>query len=371
MVLVGNRAARYTAIALGVLAVVALVVILFPWNVLRGPLASFASTRLDRPVAIGRLDVNPGWRTQVVLEGVTIGNAAWSDTQPMATFPQIVLTFRLPALFRLTPTTTRLVEPDVLLEKNDDGAANWDFGGDRDDSGRSAAATIGSIDIDRGRVRYVDPTLDATIESSLQTIPPQGDGKQMLEFSGKGTLRGEPFEIAGRSQGIAELRNIDQPYGLMLNARAGKTRVAFDGTVVPAEIQSVKGSLHVQGPDLSQLYPRNEAGNAAHSRRTIVVAAGGAPLVGATRTVAEARCRFAAAMAFARTEAIIPAPEPTHALAAAIREAERCKESGESKVILTALCGHGLLDMAYFTMDSALTFWLMVGLLAVMKKTEN
>jgi tryptophan synthase beta chain len=57
---------------------------------------------------------------------------------------------------------------------------------------------------------------------------------------------------------------------------------------------------------------------------------------------------FAAAMAFARSEGIIPAPEPTHALAAAIREANRCKESGETKVILTALCGHGHFDMAAY-----------------------
>jgi tryptophan synthase beta chain len=57
---------------------------------------------------------------------------------------------------------------------------------------------------------------------------------------------------------------------------------------------------------------------------------------------------FEAAMKFARTEGIVAAPEPTHALAAAIREAQACKESGEEKVILTALCGHGHLDLASY-----------------------
>ena len=51
---------------------------------------------------------------------------------------------------------------------------------------------------------------------------------------------------------------------------------------------------------------------------------------------------------FARTEGILPAPEPTHAIAACIEEALRCKETGEEKVILTALCGHGLLDLAAY-----------------------
>jgi len=57
---------------------------------------------------------------------------------------------------------------------------------------------------------------------------------------------------------------------------------------------------------------------------------------------------FAAGVLFARTEGIVPAPEPTHALAAAVEEANRCKETGEEKVILTALCGHGHLDLAAY-----------------------
>jgi len=54
---------------------------------------------------------------------------------------------------------------------------------------------------------------------------------------------------------------------------------------------------------------------------------------------------FAAGVRFARTEGIIPASEPTHALAACLREALHCKETGEEKVILTALCGHAHLDL--------------------------
>ena len=57
---------------------------------------------------------------------------------------------------------------------------------------------------------------------------------------------------------------------------------------------------------------------------------------------------FAAGVQFARTEGIVPGPEPTHALASTVAEALRCKESGEEKVILTALSGHGMLDMAAY-----------------------
>jgi len=57
---------------------------------------------------------------------------------------------------------------------------------------------------------------------------------------------------------------------------------------------------------------------------------------------------FAAAIQFARSEGIVPAPEPTHALAAAVRAALEAKESGTETVILTALCGHGHLDLAAY-----------------------
>lgn len=57
---------------------------------------------------------------------------------------------------------------------------------------------------------------------------------------------------------------------------------------------------------------------------------------------------FKAAVTFARAEGIIPAPEPSHAIKAAIDEAIRCRESGESKTILFLLCGHGHFDMVAY-----------------------
>ncbi|MBR0201614.1 MAG: TrpB-like pyridoxal phosphate-dependent enzyme [Bacteroidaceae bacterium] len=57
---------------------------------------------------------------------------------------------------------------------------------------------------------------------------------------------------------------------------------------------------------------------------------------------------FDAGVLFARAEGIIPAPESCHAIAATIREAKKCKETGEEKVILFNLSGHGLIDMSAY-----------------------
>lgn len=57
---------------------------------------------------------------------------------------------------------------------------------------------------------------------------------------------------------------------------------------------------------------------------------------------------FKAGSLFAKTEGIIPAPESCHAIAATINEALKCKESGESRVLLFNLSGHGLMDMSAY-----------------------
>jgi tryptophan synthase beta chain len=54
---------------------------------------------------------------------------------------------------------------------------------------------------------------------------------------------------------------------------------------------------------------------------------------------------FAAGLLFAKTEGIIPAPESTHAIASAIREANIAKEEGKERTILFNLSGHGMIDL--------------------------
>ena len=83
---------------------------------------------------------------------------------------------------------------------------------------------------------------------------------------------------------------------------------------------------------------------------------GMAPLVsqtvveGLTRAVAiqQLEC-FEAAVLFARTEGIIPAPESSHAIAQVVREAKQAREEGKERVILFNLSGHGLMDLSGYS----------------------
>ena len=66
---------------------------------------------------------------------------------------------------------------------------------------------------------------------------------------------------------------------------------------------------------------------------------------------------FAAAEQFARIEGILPAPESSHAIRAAIDEALRCKQTGEEKTILFGLTGTGYFDLTAYQQfnDGAMT----------------
>ncbi len=57
---------------------------------------------------------------------------------------------------------------------------------------------------------------------------------------------------------------------------------------------------------------------------------------------------FDAALTFAQTEAIVPAPETAHAIKAVIDEAVKCRESGEAKTIFFNFSGHGMLDLSAY-----------------------
>ncbi len=249
-----KRIAFRAAIVLATIGVfIVAVVLFFPWNLLRGPIASYFGHQLGRPVAIaGDLNVKLGWTPRIQVDDVSIGNAAWSKDPQMVHVQRMNLRVELLSLLTGVPVVpaVELVEPQVLLEKHSDGAANWLFG-----DGSAPDVRLGTIDVERGVVRYRNPALRADVSVKLQSSPAAADTPASLRFAGDGTFRGEAFRIDGQGLGLSALRKVGDPYQLTLHARAGATDVRFAGTVVPSDVEHVKGELRLQGKDLSQLYP--------------------------------------------------------------------------------------------------------------------
>ncbi len=252
-----SRSARWIggiALAIGVLV---LVIAFFPWNILRGPVASYASRHLDRPVTIaGDLNVHIGLTPRIEVNDVTVGNAPWSDLQPMAHVKHAAFTLNLLSLLSRSPSipAIELTEPTLVLERNAQGAANWHFGSDEDQQSR-ASVRVGGIRIEGGRLRFRDPGLQADIAAQIDSVSRPDDPDGGLRFTGKGQYRGEPFALDGTGLGLSALRRVDEPYKVQLHATAGATEVSFNGSVVPASVQHLQGDIRLKGPDLSQLHP--------------------------------------------------------------------------------------------------------------------
>src|ERR1700686_2039788 len=170
-----KRTAFRAAIVLATVGVLVIAVVLFfPWNLLRGPIASYFSHRLGRPVAIaGDLNVKLGWTPRIQVDDVSIGNASWATDPQMAQVRTMDLRVELLSLFTGVPVVPaiELIEPQLLLEKNSDGVPNWLFG----DGAYVPSVHLGTIDVDRGTVRYRDPALRADVTVKLQSTPAAAD----------------------------------------------------------------------------------------------------------------------------------------------------------------------------------------------------
>ncbi|MEO8738239.1 MAG: AsmA family protein [Casimicrobiaceae bacterium] len=244
-----HRAWRYGAIGAGIVGALVLLVLLFPWNVLRGPLAHYASARFDRQVTIaGDLHVDLGWSTRVQIDGVSIANTAWSQEQPMVAAKRVIFWFTPMALLRAEPSRVRLIDIGVSLQRTADGDDNWHLG-------HITPSRIGNVEVDRGLVRFRDAKEHADIALELQTIDAAGDRTSSLRFSGRGSVHGEAVQIDGESLGLAQLQDTNDPYRLKLAIKAGRSVANFEGTIIPSNSDDVHGVLRVQGPDLSKLYP--------------------------------------------------------------------------------------------------------------------
>jgi uncharacterized protein involved in outer membrane biogenesis len=230
-------------------AALAVAIAVFDWNWLRGPAASYLSHRIGRPVTIGGLHVDLALHPRVVLDDVSVGNAAWSDQSVMARASRVAARLDLRSLWRRPAIfdEVALERADVLLEKGADGKANWDFGG-------GSRPVIEALAVHDGVLRYRDPRAAADVTLRLDSSAPASDATP-IAFSGAGTLRGNALRVEGTAASLLALENGDRPYRLDVRARAGATRAHFDGTVVPERIEDLRGSFSLEGPDLSQLYP--------------------------------------------------------------------------------------------------------------------
>jgi len=231
------------------------------------------------------------------------------------------------------------------------------------------------------RVRAEDPesngSLGIAISEAVETAATSGGRKKYslgsvlgfvlmhqsvigLEALEQLVLAGEyPDIVIGCAGGGSNFGGFAYPF-LHKNLTEGKKTTIV--AVEPASCPSLtKGKYTFDYGDTAAMAPIVKMHTLGHTFMPPGIHAGGLRYHGASPLVSqlvaagqiEARAYpqkpcFEAAVTFARTEALVPAPEASHAIRAAVDEALRAKEEGKQRTILFGLSGHGQLDMAAY-----------------------
>ena len=177
---------------------------------------------------------------------------------------------------------------------------------------------------------------------------------QQMEMTGE-----EPDVIVGCCGGGSNFAGLAFPF--IRRKIVGKKKYRIVGVEPSACPTLTKGELRYDFGDTAETTPLLMMYTLGHKFMPPSIHAGGLRYHGMSPMVSHAlklglmeaeayhQTRvFEVATLFARTEGIVPAPESAHAIAGVVEEAKRARESGEKRVILFNLSGHGLLDLSAY-----------------------
>ncbi len=245
------------------------------------------------------------------------------------------------------------------------GADVWPSPSDQTNSGRAVLAatpdSLGSLGIaiseaveDAATHSDTNYSLGSVLNHVMlhQTVIGQ-EAKLQMQQAGE-----DPDVVIGCFGGGSNFGGIALPYVLDRLAGHGPRLLAVEPTACPS---LTRGVFAYDYGDTAKLTPLIKMYTLGHDFVPPGIHAGGLRYHGASpllshllklghieaQAVPQLRC-FEAALQFARTEAILPAPESSHAICAAVDEALAAREEGRPKVILFCLSGHGHFDLGSY-----------------------
>ncbi|MBV6776783.1 AsmA family protein [Xanthomonas euvesicatoria] len=246
-------------IGLGIVAaLVAIFVLLFDWNWLRGPVERAVSAKTGREFHLGHLDVDLGRITTVRGERLSLGNASWSKRGAMAELNAAEIDVEFWPLLRgkLRLPEIRLEHPTLLLEAgNDSHPGNWVF--DKSD-GDGSMPRLGRLLVTNGRLQYIDDTTRSDVDVAINSLaPPSSDQRAApIGIDGEGRWKGYPFSLKGNTASPLELSQSEHPFRIDLRGSAGATRTHVRGTLTnPFQFRVFDLQMALSGQDMEDLYP--------------------------------------------------------------------------------------------------------------------
>lgn len=231
---------------------------LFDWNWLREPIAKRVERATGRAFAIhGNFEVRLSLVPRLIAEGLVIGNAPWAREPSMAEIGRVEFTIDALALWRgrVVLPEVNLNDARILLEKNSDGIANWDFNARKD--AKRELPSVGTLTLDRARLVFRDPTIKTDIATEVSTISAEQKNAGMWKITGRGRVKGMQATLDGTVGSVLALAaGGSTPYPVSLRAVLGATRARIDGALIdPLHLRGENLNFELEGADLAQLFP--------------------------------------------------------------------------------------------------------------------
>lgn len=244
-----------------VMALLVVVVVFFPWDVLRGPLNRYVSEKTGRHFEITRrLDVKLGRTTRILADGIQFANPEWASDPQLVTADSAEIQLRLLPLLhrRIEMPLVQLWHPQLGLQIEPDGRRSWALGKDTGDPHNFPQ--IGALVVDQGSMHFVATGHGADIRTdfAIQGAAPgsAASADMPLSFKSAGTWQKERFTAQGRTGNALYLSEpLKNPFPIDISAAAGNTMVRASGAVASlATLEGAKIDVDIKGHDLADLY---------------------------------------------------------------------------------------------------------------------
>lgn len=253
------------AFALIVVALVIFIATLDP-NKAKKYISAGVSQATGRELNIGgdiRLDW--GWISRVSATDIQFQNASWSKHPQMAEvglFDVEIDLWQLIRHFRLVLPAVTISDPKVVLEKNADGSANWEF---RASSAmaepvvpdkRTEFPVIKKLVIKRGTLLFDDQV--SKTQADLKSIEAEAAGflDAPVKLKAEGTYQKMPLALSFDGGSYENLRSSTEAYPVRIDLAVGKLKAKIDGNMTePLEMKGEDVMLDLQGDDMANLYP--------------------------------------------------------------------------------------------------------------------
>src|SRR6266480_2094156 len=247
-----RRALIWVGSVFGIIVIAAVIfVATLDANKAKGYISAAVSKATGRQLTIGGdLQVDFGWISRLRASQIQFENASWSKYPQMTEVGLVdvqIDVWQLLSKFRLVLPSITVSQPKVILEKNADGAANWEFQAapavtePAVPQKRTEFPIIEKVVIEDGTFLFNNQQTNTQLELKLTQAEAAGFLEEPVKLKVKGTYE--------------NLRSSKDPYPLKINVGVGKLKVNINGNLTePLAMKGEDVTLDVQGDDMANLF---------------------------------------------------------------------------------------------------------------------